>query len=108
MGFFSDLWSGIKDTAGQVWSGVKDVASSVYNTAKSGVDWVASNVQPVVEAVGKYGGYIPVIGGAISGAAGTVNSLINQAKAGVDAVGKAGRGIGLLGSQGNRYSRSLY
>jgi phage-related protein len=104
MGFFD--W--ISETAGKVWSGVKDVAGSIYNTAKSGVDWVASNVQPVIEAVGKYGGYIPVIGGAISGAAAGASSLINQAKAAVGAVGKAGKGIGLLGSQGNRYSRSLY
>lgn len=102
------LFDWISDTAGKIWSGVKDVAGSVYNTAKAGVDWVADKVQPVVEAVGKYGGYIPVIGGAISGAAGAANSLINQIKSGVDVVGKVGRGIGLLGSQANRYSRALY
>lgn len=96
MGFFDDLWSGIKSVGSSVWNGVKDTAGAVYNTAKSGVDWVADQVQPIVKAVGKYGGYIPGIGPTIRGAAGTVDSLIDQVKGGLNTVGSVGKNIGLL------------
>lgn len=101
MGFFD--WIG--DAAGKVWSGLKSGVGAVYEGVKKGVDWVAGNVQPVVEAVGKYGGMIPIVGGAISAAANTANQAINYAKKGVGIVGDVGRGIGLLGQAGPKYSR---
>jgi hypothetical protein len=101
MGFFD--WIG--DAAGKVWSGIKTGAGAIYNTVKSGVDWVSDKVQPIVKAVGEYGGMIPIVGGAISAAANTANQAIDYAKKGVGIVGKVGRGIGLLGQAGPKYSR---
>jgi hypothetical protein len=67
MGFFGDLWSGIKNVAGNIWNGVK-----------TATNWVADKVQPIVKAVGDYAGYIPVIGAGISGVA---TKEVNQAAA---------------------------
>lgn len=69
MGFFSDLWSGIKNVAGNVWSGVK-----------SATNWVADKVQPIVKTVGDIASYIPVIGAPIAGIAGQINKGIDFAK----------------------------
>lgn len=79
MGWLSDLWSGIKNTASNIWSGVKQ-----------GVNWAADKVSPIVSAVQKYAGYVPIIGAPIAAAAGTVGNLINTAKSGVDLATKAG------------------
>lgn len=83
MGFFSDLWSGIKDVAGKVWSGVS-----------SATNWVADKVQPVVKAVADYAGYIPVIGAGISGVANQINKGIDVAKGIVGKIGQYGSTIG--------------
>lgn len=99
MGWFDDLWSSVKSVGSTVWNGVKDTVGTVYNAAKTATDWVADKVQPIVKAVGKYGGYIPIVGGAIRGVASGVDSAIDQVKAGVDTVGSVGKGIGLLGSK---------
>lgn len=90
MGFFD--WLG--DTVGKVWSGIKDTASNVYNTVKSGVNWVADKVQPIVKGVADYASYIPVIGAPISGIASQINKGIDLAKKGVDVVGNIGSTVG--------------
>jgi phage-related protein len=106
MGFFDDLWSGIKSVGSSVWNGVKDVAGSVYNGAKSAVGWVADKVQPIVKTVGNIASYIPVIGAPISGIANQISSGIDVAKGLVDKAGTIGKGIGLLGKpQQSQYSR---
>ncbi len=83
MGFFSDLWSGIKDVAGKVWSGVTTASN-----------WVADKVQPIVKAVGDYAGYIPVIGAGISGVANQINKGIDVARGAIGTIGKYGSAIG--------------
>lgn len=69
MGFFGDLWSGIKNVAGSVWNGVK-----------TATNWVADKVQPIVKTVGDIASYIPVIGAPIAGIAGQINKGIDMAK----------------------------
>jgi hypothetical protein len=83
MGFFGDLWSGIKNVAGNIWNGVS-----------SATNWVADKVQPIVKAVGDYAGYIPVIGAPIAGVAQQINKGIDVAKNIVGQVGKYGGAIG--------------
>lgn len=79
MGWWSDLWSGIKNVGNTIWSGVK-----------SGVNWVADKVKPVSDAIQKYAGYVPIIGQPLASVAGTVSNVIDYAKKGVDAATAAG------------------
>ena len=97
MGFFDDLWSGIKSVGSSVWNGVKDVAGTVYNGAKSAVNWVGEKVQQIVKTIGNIASYIPIIGAPISGIANQISSGIDVAKNLVDKAGTIGKGIGLLG-----------
>ena len=93
MGFFGDLWSGIKNLASNVWSGVKSVASNVYDGVKSAGDWIAQRVQPILGTIGRYAPFIPVIGTGIAAAANAVNTGIGTARSIIDRVGEAGRSI---------------
>lgn len=94
MGFFSDLWSGIKSTVGSVYEGVKKA-----------VDWVGEKVQPIVKTVGDVASYIPVIGAPISGVASQINKGIDVVRGAVGKVGDVGKSIGLL--KQNKYSRAM-
>jgi phage-related protein len=107
MGFFDDLWSGIKSVGSSVWNGVRDVAGTVYNGAKTAVDWVADKVQPIVKTVGDIASYVPVIGAPISGIANQINKGIDVAKGFVSKAGDYGRGIGLLKQPTPKFSRQL-
>lgn len=86
MGFFSDLWEGVKRTASNVWSGAKDVAGKVYDVVRKPVDLIAG--------AGDFVSKIPVIGSLaqpiIAGAKG-VQSFLDQAKS----VGDIAKTIGL-------------
>jgi phage-related protein len=96
MGFFDDLWSGIKSVGSSVWNGVKDAAGSVYNAGKSAVNWVGEKVQPIVKTIGNIASYIPIIGAPISGIANQISSGIDFARGIVDKAGTIGKSIGLL------------
>jgi phage-related protein len=83
MGWFSDLWDGIKSTASNVWNGVKSVASTVYDTVRKPVDLIAS--------AGKYINKIPVLGTVlkpVTSVAEGARDILDQAKSVAD-VGKA-------------------
>jgi phage-related protein len=86
MGFFSDLWEGIKSTASNVWSGAKNVAGKVYDVVRKPIDLIAG--------AGDFVSKIPVLGTLaqpiIAGARGA-KSLLDQAKM----VGDVARSVGL-------------
>ncbi len=86
MGFFSDLWEGIKSTAGNVWSGVKNVAGKVYDVVRKPVD--------IIAGAGDFVSKIPVLGALaqplIAGAKGA-QSLLDQGKM----VGDVVKAVGL-------------
>jgi hypothetical protein len=75
MGFFSDLWEGIKSTAGNLWSGAKNIAGKVYDVVRKPVD--------IIAGAGDFLSKIPVLGTLaqplIAGAKGA-QSLLNQGK----------------------------
>ena len=85
MGFFSDLWEGIKSTASNVWSGAKNVAGKVYDVVRSPIDMLAK----AGDVVSK----IPILGGIaaplVSGVRG-VQSALDQAKGVADIVKSVG------------------
>ena len=68
MGWWSDLWSGIKNVGSNIWSGIK-----------SGVNFLGEKIKPVSDAVAKYASYIPVVGGGLSNIASGVSSVIDYA-----------------------------
>jgi phage-related protein len=86
MGWFSDLWEGIKSTASNVWSGAKNVAGKVYDVVRKPVD--------IIAGAGDFVSKIPVLGSLaqpiIAGAKG-VQSLLDQAKT----VGDIAKSVGL-------------
>lgn len=85
MGWFDNLWSGIKNTVSDVWSGIKNVAGSVYDTVRKPVDWISD--------VGGKLGNIPIVGSFIKPVLGVVNEAkgaLDQAKAIGEAVKSAG------------------
>jgi len=86
MGFFSDLWEGIKSTASNVWSGAKNIAGKVYDVVRKPVDIVAS--------AGNFVSKIPILGTIaqpVIAAAKGAQSLLDQAKT----VGDVVRSVGL-------------
>jgi hypothetical protein len=86
MGFFSDLWEGIKSTASNVYSGAKNIAGKVYDVVRKPIDLIAG--------AGDFVSKIPVLGTLaqpiIAGARGA-KSLLDQAKM----VGDVARSVGL-------------
>lgn len=86
MGFFSDLWEGIKSTASNVWSGIKSGASAIYDVVRKPVDWVAKGLE--------YASKIPGLGAILSPVTGVVNTVrsgLDQAKS----VGDVVKAVGL-------------
>jgi hypothetical protein len=86
MGFFSDLWEGIKSTASNVWSGIKSGANAIYDVVRKPVDWVSRGLE--------YASKIPGIGAFVAPVAGVVNTVksgLDQAKS----IGDAAKAIGL-------------
>jgi phage-related protein len=97
MGFFSDLWEGIRSTAGNVWSGVKNVAGKVYDVVRKPID--------IIAGAGKFISKIPVIGSLLSpvtAVASTAQGLLDQAKS----VGDVAKSIGL--KDGGMVRRKYY
>lgn len=86
MGFFSDLWEGIKSTAGNIWSGAKKAVGTVYDIIRKPVD--------IVAGAGDFVSKIPVLGSIaqpiIAGAKGA-QSLLDQAKT----IGDVAKTVGL-------------
>lgn len=79
MGFFSDLWSGIKSVAGQV-----------YDTVRRPVDWIAGAGDTLRK--------IPFIGGALSTALSPVTGLAKRIQGGLNTakdVADVGKALGL-------------
>jgi hypothetical protein len=79
MGWFSDLWEGVKSTASNIYSGVKDVAGKVYDVVRKPID--------VIAGAGDFVSKIPVLGSLaqpfIAGAKGA-QSVLDQAKSVAD------------------------
>ena len=85
MGWFSDLWEGIKSTASNVWSGAKNIAGKVYDVVRKPVD--------IIAGAGDFVSKIPVLGTLaqpiIAGAKGA-QSVLDQAKTVGDVVKSVG------------------
>jgi len=74
MGFFSDLWEGLK-------SGL----SSVYNVVRKPVDWISKGLE--------YASKIPVLGNIVAPARGIVDTV----KGGLDVAGNVGDVVKQIG-----------
>jgi len=75
MGFFSDLWEGIKSTAGNIYSGVKKGLGAVYDVVRKPVD--------IIAGAGDFVSKIPVLGTfaqPVIAAARGAQSLLDQGK----------------------------
>jgi hypothetical protein len=75
MGFFSDLWEGIKSTASNVYQGAKNIAGKVYDVVRKPVD--------IIAGAGDFVSKIPVLGSLaqpIIAGAKAVQSGLDQAK----------------------------
>jgi hypothetical protein len=86
MGWFGDLWEGIKSTASNVWSGIKSGAGAVYDVVRKPVDWVSKGLE--------YASKIPGIGGLLS----PVKSIVDTVRGGLDqakSVGDVVKAVGL-------------
>ena len=77
MGFFSNLWNGIKNVASNVWNGVKHTASTVWNAVKKPIS------------------YIPLVGDKIVNGVETVGNAISKGAEGIGhlAAGRVGDAI---------------
>lgn len=97
MGFFSDLWEGLKSTASNIYSGAKSVAGKVYDVVRKPVD--------IIAGAGDFISKIPVLGSLaqpiIAGAKG-VQSLLDQAKS----IGDVAKSVGL--QDGGMVRRKYY
>jgi phage-related protein len=85
MGFFSDLWEGIKSTAGSVYSGVKKGLGAVYDVVRKPVD--------IIAGAGNLISKIPILGSLaqpIIGAARGAQSVLDQGKAVADVAKQIG------------------
>ena len=80
MGFFGNLWSGIKNVASGVWNAVKAPVTSVWNVAKHAVGWIPG-VGSMLKAGGNAlidtfnGDYKSAGKNLLKGVAGTLNPL---------------------------------
>lgn len=75
MGFFSDLWEGIKSVASNVYGGVKKGLGAVYDVVRKPVDFIAG--------AGDFVSKIPVLGTLaqpVIAAARGAKSLLDQGK----------------------------
>jgi len=97
MGWFSDLWEGVKNTASNVWSGAKNIAGKVYDVVRKPID--------IIAGAGDFVSKIPVLGSLaqpfIAGAKGA-QSLLDQAKS----VGDVVKAVGL--QDGGMVRRKYY
>jgi phage-related protein len=97
MGFFSDLWEGLKSTASNIYSGAKNIAGKVYDVMRKPVD--------IIAGAGDFVSKIPVLGSLaqpiIAGAKG-VQSLLDQAKS----IGDVAKSVGL--QDGGMVRRKYY
>jgi len=51
MGFFSNLWGGIKNLASNVWDKVKNTATGVWNVVKKPISWIPGIGSAIVKGV---------------------------------------------------------
>lgn len=97
MGFFSDLWEGLKSTASNIYSGAKNIAGKVYDVVRKPVD--------IIAGAGDFVSKIPVLGSLaqpiIAGAKGA-QSLLDQAKS----IGDIAKSVGL--QDGGMVRRKYY
>ena len=97
MGFFSDLWEGLKSTASNIYSGAKNIAGKMYDVVRQPVD--------IIAGAGDFVSKIPVLGSLaqpiIAGAKG-VQSLLDQAKS----IGDVAKSVGL--QDGGMVRRKYY
>jgi phage-related protein len=97
MGFFSDLWEGLKSTASNIYSGAKNIAGKMYDVVRKPVD--------IIAGAGDFVSKIPVLGSLaqpiIAGAKG-VQSLLDQAKS----IGDVAKSVGL--QDGGMVRRKYY
>ena len=97
MGFFSDLWEGLKSTASNIYSGAKNIAGKVYDVVRKPVD--------IIAGAGDFVSKIPVLGSLaqpiVAGAKG-VQSLLDQAKS----IGDIAKSVGL--QDGGMVRRKYY
>lgn len=85
MGFFSDLWEGIKSTASNIYGGVKKGLGAVYDVVRKPVDIIAS--------AGNLVSKIPVLGTLaqpVIAAARGAQSVLDQGKAVADVAKQIG------------------
>lgn len=102
MGFWGDLWDGIKNTASNVWSGVKNVASTVYNTVRKPIDWISSGLNVASK--------IPVLGSIVApvrGVVDTAKSVLDQGKAIGDVVKQVGLREGGVVKPAKKYYQAM-
>jgi phage-related protein len=92
MGFFSDLWSSIKNTASNVYNKVKDVATGVWNKVSPFVrmipivgNKIAGGVEAVAGAVDKGAtGIAKTVTGDIGGGIADLRGAYNAGKEGIN------------------------
>jgi phage-related protein len=98
MGWFSDLWEGVKSGVSNVWSGAKNIAGKVYDVVRKPID--------IIAGAGDFVSKIPVLGSLaqpfIAGAKGA-QSLLDQAKTVGDVVRATGLQDGGMVKRKNYY-----
>ena len=70
MGFFQNLWGGIKNLASSVWNGVKDTANTVWNVVKKPISYIPGIGGAIVKGV-------EGLGSGISSGANAIGHLAN-------------------------------
>ena len=86
MGFFSDLWEGIKSTASNVYSGIKSGIGAVYDVVRKPVDLISKGLEYVSKIPG-----LGTILSPVKGVVDTARGVLDQGKT----LGDVAKSIGL-------------
>ena len=100
MGFFSDLWSGIKNGVSNVWNGIKNTASTVWNAVKKPISYIPFVGEKIVNGVETLGNAIDqgakgighLASGNVSGAIQAGRDAYNGVKEGVNKLSNLKKG----------------